>query len=55
MLGDESVGDIALGEADIASVTSPVLSAVAEFVWSVSTVAIFTWAEGTSAANFGWE
>ena len=53
MLGDESIGDVALAEADIPSVLTPSLSAVAEFSWSVATTAEFAWSEGVGA--FSWE
>ena len=54
MLGDESIGDIALGEADLSLATMPAVSAVAEFSWAVSSNAEFTWSEGEPASNFGW-
>jgi hypothetical protein len=54
MLGDESIGDIALGEADITSPTTSAMSAIAEFSWSVSADAEFVWSEGESTSSFGW-
>jgi hypothetical protein len=54
MLGDDSIGEVALAEADTASAFTPSQSAIAEFVWSVSSDAEFTWSEGEPASNFGW-
>ncbi len=54
MLGDETIGELALAEADIPSASSPSQSAIAEFTWSVSSNAEFTWSEGEPVLNFGW-
>ena len=54
MLGDEPMGYVALGEGDFPAVNTPALPAVAEFSWSVETVALFGWSESTGTANFGW-
>lgn len=53
MLGDETIGDIALAEGDFPTVTSVPVSAVAVFAWS-TTNAVFTWSEGEPSSNFGW-
>ena len=54
MLGDDSIGEMALGEGDLPVVSSTPQSAIAEFTWSVSSNAEFTWSEGEPASNFGW-
>lgn len=54
MLGDDSIGEVALAEGDDLSVLTPSQSAIAEFTWFVSSDAEFTWSEGEPASNFGW-
>jgi hypothetical protein len=55
MLGDATIGgEVAMGEAQIASVVTPAQPAVAEFVWS-STAAVFFWTDGADVSNFAWE
>ena len=54
MLGDDSIGELALAEADIASASASSQSAIAEAVWSVSSNAEVTWSEGEPASNVGW-
>jgi hypothetical protein len=53
MLGDESIGDIALAEADVLSPPTAV-SAIAEFVWTEVAIASFGWSDETTTATFGW-
>ena len=53
MLGDGSIGELALAEGDLPTSSTP-QSAIAEFTWSVSSNAEFTWSEGEPASNFGW-
>jgi hypothetical protein len=54
VLGDDSIGEVALAEGDDLSVLTPSQSAIAEFTWFVSSDAEFTWSEGEPASNFGW-
>ena len=54
MLGDDSIGELALAEGDLPTSSTPSQSAIAEFTWSVSSDAEFTWSEGEPASNFGW-
>ena len=54
MLGDSSIGEVALAEGDVLATSTSSQSAVAEFTWSVSSDAEFTWSEGETASNFGW-
>ena len=52
MLGDETIGDIALAEADYPT-PSPAVSAIAEFSWSTLAEADFGWSDEPSQ-SFGW-
>ena len=54
MLGDDSIGELALAEGDVLAASTSSQSAIAEFTWSVSSDAEFTWSEGEPASNFGW-
>lgn len=54
MLGDESIGDIALAEADTLS-PSTAVSATAEFFWTEIADAQFGWDDETATATFSWE
>jgi len=54
MLGDCSIGELALAEGDSPTSGTPSQSAIAEFTWSVSSNAEFTWSEGEVPSNFGW-
>ena len=54
MLGDCSIGELALAEGDLPASSTSSQSAIAEFTWSVSSDAEFTWSEGEPASNFGW-
>ena len=53
MLGDESIGEVALAEADTSS-TSLTVSAVAEFSWSTLATAVFEWSESVGFPEFSW-
>lgn len=54
MLGDSSIGELALAEGDLFAASTPSQSATAEFAWSVSPTAEFVWTEGEIPSSFGW-
>ena len=54
MLGDCSIGELALAEGDLPASSTSSQSAIAEVVWSVSSNAEVTWSEGEPASNVGW-